>query len=168
MVKKVVLILLVLLCAGCVNVSISEYNSKQGSDGSFLKITRNIEDPLLGSTTLVWAMKDTEQCGGVVDVEKSSRFMVIDDINPLVADFREEGVFVDTDSALILRLHTVAGKSYECAIVVQFTPEKGKDYEIRLLGKVNAFPHRCRAELWSTIKGAGVSKKEEFDFYNDC
>jgi hypothetical protein len=136
-------------------------------DSSLITIERDLVQPILGSTTFVHEGHNHTAKTPDDSFIAPTRFMVLDDWNPLVSEFNSDGVSVASSKAIILSLNTVAGPMYSCFITVGFTPQSGKDYQIKLLGIISTIPHACEAQLWSTKKGTNVVELEQFTSYDD-
>jgi hypothetical protein len=155
-----------LLFSGC--AMIKDYVPPKGGETSKVVVTRDIEAPFLGSSTYIYKVANFRECRGGLEGKEDTRLMTLDTGNPLVSEFNADGVEVSSNEILRIKLFTVAGQYNQCSVFVGFTPDKEKDYHVKLLGRVNISPHQCRAELWSTKKGTNIVNKENFDNYDGC
>ena len=167
MYRNVTLLTLPFIISGC--AMMKDFAQSTMATPSTITLTRNIEQPMLGSTTYVYEVSEGRGCySGADGPKKDTRFMTIDDGNPLISDFNLNGVKVDPGKSISLYLYTVAGPQFQCPVVVSFTPEQGKNYQVKLLGRVSSNPHNCRAELWSSENDTNKRGQEKFDKYDDC
>ncbi|WP_428034795.1 hypothetical protein [Amphritea sp.] len=156
-----------LVLTGC--ASVQDYVPPQNTDTANVVVTRNITAPLLGYTSTLFKLETFKTCHEEIGKNKATRFMVLDKGNPLIAEVNAEGVDVAVNEPVNLFMVTVAGPfNGSCSSIVKFTPESGKDYEIRLLGDITQSPGRCTAELWSTQAGSNIAQQDSFEEYDDC
>lgn len=166
MLKKVTSVFITLfILSAC--AMIQEYKAPTSGEVSKILITSDVEAPMLGYSTYIYKVKEFRKCYYGLNAEEDTRFMTLDKGNPLVSEFNAQGVNVSAGEKITLAIETVAGGNL-CPLFVGFTPDENKDYEIKVLGKVNISPHQCRAELWSTVKNTNKSIKEEFEYLNEC
>jgi hypothetical protein len=131
-------------------------------------MTRNIDGPLLGTTTHIYKVAKFRGCRAGLEAKEDVRLITQTASNPLISEFNEEGVQVKSGEELSIKIFTIAGQYNNCPMFAKFTPEVGKDYELRLLGRVNISPHQCKAELWSTEVGTNIIKQEDFKDFDSC
>ncbi|TLU64625.1 hypothetical protein FE810_11080 [Thalassotalea litorea] len=163
MLRKVVLCCSVII-AGC--ASVPNVNQYSGDDGSVLKVTRFLNEPILGSRTSIYSSDAQMQCISF-DAKKVSKFMNVGAFNPLISDFNLEGVKLEPGKEVFLQMDTRAGMS-SCPLVVSLIPEDNVNYEIRITGNILASPHQCVAKLYSIPKDTNLLKPDNFSYYNDC
>jgi len=148
--------------------TVQDYSSTQLPENSKITMVRDIEGPLLGTSTFVYKLAAPRDCQEGANIQEDKRFMTLDKINPLIKQLNENGVSVDPNTPLLLRIQSVAGPIYNCTLQVSFVPSTDKNYEIKLLGRIDASPHQCKAELWSAKKGGDGLQKENFENYDEC
>jgi hypothetical protein len=163
--KSMFIITAVFILSAC--AMIQEYKAPIIGDTSKIVITSDVEAPMLGYSTYIYKVKKFRKCYYGLNAEEDTRFMTLDKGNPLVSEFNAEGVNVASGEALTLAIETVAGGT-KCPLFVGFTPDKGNDYQIKVLGKVNISPHQCKVELWSKVKDTNKLEKQKFEYLNEC
>ena len=163
--QKGAMIMVCVLLSSC--ATIQDYVPSSIADAPLVSIVREFNQPILGSTTTIYQVDEVHRCAGNSSGAPATRFMVLDEGNPLVADFNAQGVKVAPEKSLHLKFFSVAGYT-SCSNIVAFTPQSGKDYQIKLQGSLFGHNAQCSAQLYSTTKGTNELKKESFSLYDDC
>ncbi|PCI73271.1 MAG: hypothetical protein COB38_00805 [Gammaproteobacteria bacterium] len=162
---KYLLITSLLFLNGC--AMMKDYVVSSNSNASKIVIQRDLETPVLGSTTYIYEVNNQRNCSGDSS-EADTRFMVLDKGNPLVSEFNSSGVNIKPNKLISLLFHTVAGFS-QCTVIVSFMPEDGDDYNLQLLGRVGTYKANiCMVELSSTGKDSKIIKRRSFTAYKAC
>lgn len=160
----------VALLSSCATVQ--NYSAPQSGNVSHVRVARDIQGPWLGISTTVYKLASPKRCGDSLDVNNDKHLMTIDKTNPLVRQFNENGVAIESGDPLLLQITSIAGNvggsPYICSIHTSFTPAASTDYEIRLSGRINVHPYECTASLWSKHSAATIYEKTSFETYNEC
>jgi hypothetical protein len=144
-----------------------DYAASTNKNSSHITITRELGAPLLGSTTYIYEVSSDRQCNGDSSIP-DTRFMVLDEGNPLVSDFNVNGVDVEPNKPISLVLYSIAGPANQCMVIISFTPETETNYQIKLLGRLDYQPNTCKAELYATPKNTNMITPQGFEYHNAC
>jgi hypothetical protein len=145
-----------------------DYIASTEVNSSEITIKRQLETPMLGSTTYVYEVTGDRKCNG--DSSKpDTRFMVLDEGNPLVSEFNSKGVNVTANTPISLILHSIAGIGNQCSVIVKFTPETDFNYQIHLTGVLQSpQPKVCKAELYGISKTTNLVKPITLTYHKAC
>ncbi|WP_193331721.1 hypothetical protein [Pseudoalteromonas ulvae] len=131
-------------------------------------IKRQLETPMLGSTTYIYEVSNDRKCNGDSSTP-DTRFMVLDEGNPLVSEFNSKGVNVKANEPISLLLHSIAGIAKQCSVIVKFTPETNFDYQIQLSGVLQSpRPTVCKAEIFGISKTTNLVKPLPLEYHKVC
>jgi len=145
-----------------------DYIPSTDTNASKINIKRQLETPILGSTTYVYEVSPKRNCKGLAS-DKDTRFMVLDKGNPLVSEFNSKGVNVKSKESISLLFHSVAGIAKQCTVIVKFVPEDNFDYQIELTGTLySPKPTVCKAELYSVSRTTNMFRWQPLISHTAC
>ncbi|WP_261841403.1 hypothetical protein [Aliamphritea ceti] len=145
-----------------------DYVTPENVETTQIHVTRDIKAPLIGGTsTQIFNMKAFKKCDEPMQAG-NTRFMMLVEGHPLMTNFNENGVNVPVGKPLSLFMFSVSGAMSTCSGIVKFTPESGKNYDIKLNGDLTAINPYCTTELWSMPEGSDVAQQERFEEFDDC
>ncbi|MGI2168912.1 hypothetical protein ACROAE_01715 [Shewanella sp. MF05960] len=163
---KISLIISLLILSGC--AMMKDYVASMEANSPQVIIKRQLETPILGSTTYIYEVSNDRKCNG--DSSKpDTRFMVLDEGNPMVSEFNSKGVNVKANEPISLLLHSIAGIAKQCSVIVTFTPETNFDYQIQLSGVLQSpRPTVCKAEIYGISKTTNLVKPLPLKYHKVC